>query len=119
MYKYVINIRIAESTWCYQKPKGHNCPFHETIKTEEGCKLAADTLGLSYSGSVGAANYAAGCFSIQQDAFFNQIVNPSSTYPDRFLFSGGICLYRGNSIFSNVNALQNFILLELMLSYVW
>ena len=99
MYKYVIYMRIAESTWCYQKPKGHNCPIDAIITTEEGCKLAAGALGLFYSGTVAAANYAAGCFSIQQGAFFNQIVDPSSTYPERFLFSGGICLYRGNSNF--------------------
>ena len=106
-------MRVAESTWCYQKPKGHNCPTNEIITTEEGCKMAAETLGLSYSGTVGAANYAAGCFSIQQGAFSNQIVDPSSTYPERFLFSGGICLYRGNSNFYFIKwfwNLMNFLL---------
>ena len=83
--------------------KGRNCPNTEIITTEEGCKQAAKELGLSYSGVVDAASYAAGCFSIQEGVFFNKLVDPSSTYPERFLFSGGVCLNLGiRCIFSKM-----------------
>ena len=89
---YILYIIIGQVNWCRKLLKGHNCPIDELITTEKGCKQAASVLGLSYSGIVSAASYAAGCFSIQEDAFFNKISDPSLTYPERFLLSGGICL---------------------------
>ena len=85
---------IGQANWCRKLLKGNNCPSNEFVTTEEGCKQAALALGLSYSGIVEAASYAAGCFSIQNDAFCNKISDPSLTYPERFLLSGGICLNR-------------------------
>ena len=92
IYWYII---LGASNWCRMISKGRNCPNTEIITTEKGCKQAAEELGLSYSGVVDAASYAAGCFSIQEGVFFNKLVDPSSTYPERFLFSGGVCLNLG------------------------
>ena len=80
--------------WCKAYDTGRNCPEDDTIKTEKTCKLAANALSLKYATSVRGTHYAAGCFWIQGAAFFNRIVDPSLTYHERFLRSGGVCFNR-------------------------
>ena len=68
--------------------------------SEENCKLASKELNLNYYGAENSANYAAGCMSIQEGAFFNKIVDPSLTFPEKLLFSGGVCLNKGTCVYS-------------------
>ena len=88
---------IDDSNWCSPYPIGHNCPKNTIIDTEEGCKRAAMSLGLHYMVALYEPKFAAGCYSIQNDVWFNTIIDTSLTNPESVLLTGGVCLNRGAS----------------------
>ena len=95
IFVYIYDIYIPIVHWCRKLSEGRNCPVNEIITMEEGCKQAAEALGMTYEGSIGSASYPAGCFAIQQQAFYNPIVDTSSTYLETYRLGAGVCLYRG------------------------
>ena len=69
-----------------------DCPISELITTESECTVAAEKLGIIYAKAVEKYIRPAGCYTIFEGtsaAYFNKIIDPSSTSPDSS--SAGIC----------------------------
>ena len=82
---------------------GQNCPIHEVILTENDCRTASNKLGPVYQYSFTSASYPAGCNynDIYNETYFNSIISPSSTHPEKFRSSYvGLCTKTGIELFT-------------------
>ena len=72
---------------------GEDCPSPNIITTDEGCKLAAEELGLTYGIEVLTEDeYPAGCYFSASEANFNPQIDPVETH--QTLEYGGVCMGR-------------------------
>ena len=91
-----IDIWIIYLDTYFKNDIGENCHADQIIGTENTCKDAAVVLGLTYLKSVNSQVDPAGCYwNHNRMAIYNQIVDPSQTYPEEFGVKGGVCMRYG------------------------
>ena len=78
-----------------------DCPFEEILFSKHDCRVATDTLGLTFNdtSNFNETRRPAGCFYQNEMSFFNPTVDPSITNPVQFvdtqLNMGGVCRQEG------------------------
>ena len=76
-------------------PIGQNCRDNNKkgiVATSDECKIASDSLGLNYKGSIKNELRPAGCYWRKTESHFNKIVDSSQTNPNAFKDRGGVCV---------------------------
>ena len=81
----IISFVSAESY--YVAEENTDCPVRQTVNTVSECTSAAKQLGLNFEQTVMDIENPAGCYTWlhggRQEAWFNAVLDYSSTYPER------------------------------------
>ena len=98
MYTYTI---LQPLTGNNKNKVGVNCPAAEVITSKVRCEHALLSLGFTlHNLNVDSADRPAGCYWMsgkQKWGFFNKIIDPSSTNPNKFDKRGGVCTTVGKN----------------------
>ena len=63
-----------------------NCPILEVVTARKDCEAASDQLGIKFGGSSSRNDKPAGCHKLNANFFFNTIIDPALTMPEKFLY---------------------------------
>ena len=91
--------RFSAGQKYHQTIRGKNCNVEEIVVTEAECKVALDSLGLSWLFENRWTNRPAGCWQSGGYGYFNLITDPLVTHPpykDNATY-GGVCKVKGIS----------------------
>ena len=81
----------------YKNAEGENCPIQRLIIKKDECSKALSELGLEQINlNVNNPIRPAGCYFLQGWGYFNNVMDPESTEPDKFDGRAGVCKIEGN-----------------------
>ena len=80
---------------------GEDCPFNNVVKSEHQCRQAASQLQMLFVGNVHGTKRPAGCYIKNNDAYFNELINPDLTSPSTD--EAGICKGNASSSICPIN----------------